>query len=169
MLTLRKLVTSDYDAFLAMRLGMLETSTKNYTAGLHDWKNASREQVMHYLLEGENGSDNFVLGAFHEELVGMVGFRRESRAATRHKGSTWGLFEKAGLEEHEIEKTLLQEVIRTVRSYDGFEYIRSVQNASNLKKLELFLSLGFKQYGLEERSMRVDDDFFDQAYLKLVV
>lgn len=76
---------------------------------------------------------------------------------------------KPGYKNNEIEEALLKEVIKIVRSYDDFEYIRTVQNASNLNKLNLFLSLGFKQYGLEERSMRVNSQYFDQVYLKLVV
>ncbi|MDD4975054.1 MAG: hypothetical protein PHY93_11920 [Bacteriovorax sp.] len=170
MITIRKLISSDYDDFYNMRIGMLESSTKDYTAGSSDWKNASKEQVMAYLRESEEASDNFVLGAFlQNSLVGMVGFRRETRAAVLHKGSTWGLFEKSEFKDNEIEKTLLNEVIKIVRGYDDFEYIRTVQNASNLEKLNLFFGLGFKQYGHEERSMRVEEKYFDQVYLKLVV
>lgn len=68
-----------------------------------------------------------------------------------------------------VEEALLKEVIKTVKSYDDFEYIRTVRNASNQDKIKMFLSLGFKQYGLEDRSMRVGDKYFDQAYLKIVV
>lgn len=166
MITIRKLISADYDNFYSMRLKMLESSTANYTAGLSDWKNASKEQIISYLHEGENGSDNFVLGAFNESLVGMVGFRRETREAVRHKGSTWGLYENVNVEHLNVEESLLKKVIGIVRTYSDFEYIRTVQNAENPKKIDLFLRLGFKQYGLEERSMRVGDKYFDQAYLK---
>jgi len=167
---IRKLLGSDYDSFHTMRIGMLELNARDYTAGASDWRNASQEQIMSYLRENEEGSDNFVLGAFRDgELVGMLGFRRETRATVRHKGSTWGLFAKPGLENVEVEKLLLAEAIKTVRSYADFEYIRTVQNVSNIEKIDLFLALGFKKYGLEERSMRVGQQYFDQVYLKLVV
>jgi ribosomal protein S18 acetylase RimI-like enzyme len=169
MITIRKLGSSDYDAFYAMRIHMLESSTKNYTAGAGDWKNASKEQVMAYLQESEKGSDNFVLGAFQDELVGMIGFRRETRATIRHKGSIWGFFVNPKFEEDEVEEALLKEVIKVVSTYDDFEYIRTVQNTSSQEKLAMFLSVGFKQYGLEERSMKVGDEYFDQTYLKFVI
>ena len=144
---------------------MLETSSKNYTAGTNDWKNASKEQILAYLVESEGDSDNFVLGAFQNELVGMVGFRRETRTSVRHKGSTWGLYEKSGFLNNEVEEALLKEVIKIVRTYNDFEYIRTVQNASNQIKIDLFQSLGFVQYGLEERSMRVGDQFYGSSRL----
>ena len=101
---IRKILSSDYDAFLAMRISMLESSTENYTDGASDWKSATKEQVMSNLKESEEGTDNFVLGAFQNNiLVGMVGFRRETRASVRHKGSTWGLFERTGCINIEIE------------------------------------------------------------------
>ena len=166
MITIRKLISADYDDFYSMRLKMLESSATNYTAGLSDWKNASKEQIISYLQEGETGSDNFVLGAFDVGLIGMAGFRRETREAVRHKGSTWGLFEAVNVEHLNVEESLLKKVIEIVRTYSDFEYIRTVQNAENLKKLDLFLKVGFKQYGLEERSMRVGDKYFNQVYLK---
>jgi hypothetical protein len=169
MLTIRKLLSADYEKFYAMRMKMLESSSENYTAGLSDWKNASKEQIVSYLHEGEGASENFVLGAFKEDLIGMVGFRRETREAVRHKGSTWGLFEDPGFKHLKIEEALLRGVIEIVKGYPDFEYVRTVQNASNLNKLEAFSNLGFKQYGLEERSMRVGDKYFDQVYLKLEV
>lgn len=169
MITIRKLVSSDYEVFYAMRLNMLESSTENYTAGLGDWKNASKEQILSYLKESEGASGNFVLGAFKDEMVGMVGFRRETRAAVHHKGSIWGLFENPKFKDDKIEEALLKEVIKTVKSYEDFEYIRTVQNTASQDKIKMFLSLGFKQYGLEDRSMRVGEKYFDQAYLKIVV
>ena len=165
----RKLTGADYDSFLAMRINMLETSSENYSAGANDWKTASKQQIMAYLLEGEKEAGNFVLGAFQPDLVGMVGFRRETRESVRHKGSIWGLFQKPEGETSAMEEALLKEVVKIVKSYEGFEYIRTVQNATNHTKMKLFLSLGFVQYGLEERSLRVGDCFFDQAYLKLIV
>ncbi len=144
MINIRKLTSADYDDFYSMRLKMLESNSANYTAGLSDWKNASKEQIISYLREGESGSDNFVLGAFKEGLVGMVGFRRETREAVRHKGSTWGLFEDVNYEHLNVEQALLRKVIEIVRTYSDFEYIRTVQNAENLRKLDLFLKLGFK-------------------------
>ncbi|MGZ3713431.1 MAG: GNAT family N-acetyltransferase [Bdellovibrionota bacterium] len=169
MLTIRKLLSADYEDFYAMRIKMLESSTENYTAGLSDWKNASKEQIISYLHESEGPSDNFVLGAFSERLVGMVGFRRETREALRHKGSTWGLFEDPNFKHLNIEAALLKQVIEIVKGYPDFEYIRTVQNATNLSKLELFSRLGFTEYGREERSMRVGDQYFDQVYLKRVI
>lgn len=162
---LRKLVTSDYESFLAMRLKMLESSSENYSAGLSDWQNASQEQIMAFLKEGEDASDNFVLGAFSQEnLNGMAGFRRETRASLRHKGNTWGLYQISGSDAEEL---LLREIIRIVSAYPEFKYIRSVQNASNAEKLELFHRVGFRQYGLEEKSLKIGERFFDHVYLKL--
>ena len=166
---IRKLTGADYDSFLAMRINMLESSSENYSAGVNDWKSASQEQIMAYLLEGEKEAGNFVLGAFQPDLIGMVGFRRETRESVRHKGSIWGLFQKPKGETSAIEEALLKELVKIVKGYEGFEYIRTVQNASNHNKMNLFLSLGFVPYGLEERSLRVGGCFFDQAYLKLIV
>jgi ribosomal protein S18 acetylase RimI-like enzyme len=169
MLTIRKLISSDYEIFYNMRIKMLESSSQNYTAGLHDWKNASKEQIVAFLKESEGPSDNFVLGAFSGELVGMVGFRSEVRESLRHKGNTWGLFEDSNFQQLNIEEALLKAVIESTRTYSDFEYIRTVQNASSYDKLKLFLSFGFKEYGREERSLRVGEKYYDQVYLKLIV
>ncbi len=165
---IKKLLTSDYDAFYSMRVKMLETKSERYTAGANDWKNASKEQVMMFLKESENGEDNFVLGAFNNGImVGMLGFRREKRESINHKGSFWGLFELTqGNPAYEIESKLIQEAIAIVSKYEGFKYIRTVQNTNKKQKLEIFKNHGFTEYGLEKDSIKANGQFYDQVYMK---
>ena len=101
------------------------------------------------------------------DLVGMVGFRREAKKILRHKGSPWGLYEVPNLESYDVEETLLKEMIKAVRLYEDFDYVRTVQNAENIKKINLFEKLGFRQYGREERSMKIGEEYFDQVTLRL--
>lgn len=40
-------------------------------------------------------------------------------------------------------------------------------NVENTKARNLYLSLGFKPFGLEPRSMRVGDKYFDEEHMAL--
>ena len=110
---------------------------------------------------------NTVFGGFAEDgaLIGVAGLRVPSRVKSSHKGVLWGMYVKSdargtglarSLAEHVIEhaETVVEEILLTVVS-------------ANPAAMKLYKSLGFTEYGVEQRAMKIGDDYYDEVLMAL--
>lgn len=115
--------------------------------------------------------DNFILGAFSEnnDIIGMVGFRRERRTKLRHKSAVWGMYVIPELRQTGIGKLLLSELLNKAKSLEGLEQVSLGVVSSNIKAKGLYTSLGFKTYGFEKNALKVGEQYFDEDYMAFFV
>ena len=162
---IRKLTTSDHEAFRAIRLLGLELEPVAFATMASAWRAASRERTLAPLEVSESDAPSLVLGSFEgDELVGMVGFRREARTSLDHKGSVWGLFVVPDHRRRGIAQSLLDEVIAEATRL-GLRYLRLVTATSSVAAVKLFESVGFEPYGLESGSIKDGDRYFDHVFM----
>lgn len=108
--------------------------------------------------------DNFILGAFDEnnDLVGMVGLRRERRAKMKHKASLWGMYVSSQLRQTGIGRLLLVELLNKAKEIKGLEQISLGVVSSNEQAKGLYTSVGFEVCGLEKNALKIGQTYFDE-------
>ncbi len=164
---IRPLTPDDAEAFFAVRLRGLELHPEAYGTGADVWRKAPIEQVAAMLESGADPAARMVFGAFDgEELIGVVGFRREGRVAIRHKGSIWGFFVDPRHRRRGVGGDLLRTALGHAASCEGMQYVRAVVTITDPTALHTFESVGFDRYGLERGALRVGNTSHDQAYLR---
>jgi ribosomal protein S18 acetylase RimI-like enzyme len=97
------------------------------------------------------------------DVQGIVGFYVVDGAKQRHKGVLWGLYVEpaargAGLGLSLIAR-VLEHAARTV------EEIRLTVVTTNMAAIRLYERVGFEQYGLERRALKIGDDDYDEVLM----
>lgn len=114
---------------------------------------------------------NFMFGAFNDNnnMVGVVGFRRERRKKLRHKSNIWGMYVQPELRKNGLGKLLLSELLNKAKSLDSLEQINLGVVSSNIKAKGLYASLGFKTYGIEENALKIGEQYFDEDLMVFLI
>jgi ribosomal protein S18 acetylase RimI-like enzyme len=100
--------------------------------------------------------DNFVLGAFDGgKLIGMAGFFCRQGEKIRHRGEIWGVYVAKEHRGKGLGRTLLEELIRQLRSNPGLEQVALGVSVGNISAKRLYESLGFETYGRETHALKI--------------
>ncbi|HKB49055.1 MAG TPA: GNAT family N-acetyltransferase, partial [Ktedonobacterales bacterium] len=118
--------------------------------------------------------DDRILGAFagerNNELVGMVGFKRESGAKNRHRGYIWGMYTAPEARGQGIGRALIEAALAHARTLPGLEQVNLSVVTSNAAARALYRSLGFEVYGLERRALKLPNGtYLDEEHMVLRV
>jgi len=114
---------------------------------------------------------NFMVGAFNENnnMLGVVGLRREKRKKLRHKANLWGMYVVPELRKTGIGKLLLAELLNKARSLEELEQINLGVVSSNISAKRLYEALGFKRYALEINALKIGKEYFDDDFMVLFI
>ncbi|WP_324607781.1 GNAT family N-acetyltransferase [Paenibacillus sp. IHBB 10380] len=114
-----------------------------------------------------NESDNYILGAFKEgnQIVGMIGFRREQGIKFNHKGIIWGVYVSPEYRGKGIAKELLEEVINRGSGLEGLKQINLCVVTLNRVAIELYMKLGFETYGIEKNALEYKGQGYDEELM----
>ena len=165
------LTASDAPAFWDLRLRGLQESPESFGSSYEEESATPLEkQVARFqndmIVPAE---ENFILGAFDENsnLVGVVGFRREHRLKTRHKGTVWGMYVAPEQRGKGVGRQLLSEVLAKARLLPGLRQVNlGVMNANESAKA-LYRSVGFHTYGTEKDAFKIGEQFYDDDLMEL--
>ena len=165
---IRVLGEVDADEFWSLRLRALQDHPEAFGASYAEAVCTPISTVAQRLHEANGTPDNYILGAFlAEELVGMVGFRREPGDKLRHKGVIWGMYVTPEARGQGIARALLYEVLARAISLPGLEQITLQVVTDNTAARQLYQALGFEVFGLERRALKVNGRYLDEEYMAL--
>lgn len=166
--TIRALIPNDVDAYVALRVEMLQESPLSFGASF-ETDVACDVDGMRKRLEAPEPSR--VWGAFSDktgELVGVVGGGKQGPHHKRtHVYSVWGMYVTPSARGNGLGRALMQELIAYSRGLDGVISIYLSVSATAPAAEHLYTSLGFKVWGREPRSLQYQGEFYDEIYMLL--
>ena len=149
-----------------MRQRHLEVDPQSVGTLAKDFKKAPREMVESMLKFEASPSTDFILGAFlEEELIGMLGFKREVRkGSTLHKGTAWGFFVVPEQRNLGVGRKLVAEALEEIKQYEWCEMIRVMITTTDTAAIKIAEVFGFERYGTEKKSLKINGNYFDDHY-----
>jgi GNAT superfamily N-acetyltransferase len=163
---IRRLTGDDAEALWNLRLCALQSAPAAFVESAEEHKLTPASAYAERLRSG--GCENMVLGAFDDStLAGMIGLYREQSAKRRHRASIWGMFVAEPLRGKGAGRALMEAALREARSMAGVDSVLlSVTSGQEAARL-LYLSMGFRPYGIEPRALRVGEYFVDEEHMVL--
>lgn len=157
----RRLSPSDAAAYRDLRLAGLEAHPEAFGAS---WE----EEAAHSLAWFEDRLDRNVIfggGQAAAALTGAVGFYVPDGAKQRHKGTLWGMFIKPEARGTGLGSSLVARVLEHARQ--TVEEVRLTVVATNAAAIRLYERVGFERYGLEQRALKIGNDYHDEVLMAL--
>ena len=113
------------------------------------------------------GPANCVFGVFEgANLIGTAGFIVPNMSAkSRHKGLLVGVYVARSHRGRAIGRALVAAVVDHARRH--VVLLQAAVGIANAPALKLYEGLGFQQYGLEKKALRVDGAYIDEALIVL--
>ena len=164
---IRRLDESDAAAFRVLRLHALQESPEAFGSSYEETLAQPLEWMAERLRLAPERPHDFVLGAFDPDLVGMVGFARETRTKTRHKGAIWGMYVAESARGHGVGRALLERLLVEARAQSGLEAITLLVVATNEAAKRLYHSFGFQTYGTEPHALKLGNRYYDEDLMVL--
>jgi cyclohexyl-isocyanide hydratase len=121
-------------------------------------------------MEGENfptedTPESFTLGAFSNEgeLLGTVGFKRDSFVKLHHRGLVFRMYVSEKAKGLGLGRKLLQTLIEKAKQGDGLRQIYLTVISSNSRAKNLYISEGFERYSFEKEAIKMaDNEYVDE-------
>lgn len=165
-MTTRILTPADVEAYRALRLEALTTAPMAYMTSAEDFEKETLEQIAKRLEAKDFGS--FMMGAFNgNELVGTAFFVPETRVKIEHKGNIFGVYVTASERGKGVAKKLMLALLGRVKTYPKIKQINIAVMTSQAAARNLYVSLGFERWGLEQSALKLGETFYDEEWLVL--
>ena len=168
LLNIRALTEGDAKGFHRLRLRALKEHPEAFGSSYEAESAQPLEAVAARMRRTAESPDDFTLGAYREgKLVGMVGFFREQREKTRHKGTIWGMYVPTEDQGKGVGRSLMRELLARTTRIPGLEQVHPCVVTRNERARALYASLGFETYGVEPNALVVDGERLDEALMVL--
>ena len=162
---IRRLTRADAAAYRALRLAGLRDEPTAFAASYEE-ELALPLSTYEDRLGGP--SDRGTFGAFDDGvLVGIVTLGRESRRKLAHKAHILGMYVQSDQRGRGIARALLASALDLARSVAEIRQVNVTANAANVAARKLYASAGFRAFGHEPRSMRIDGEWHDEVHMRL--
>ena len=163
---IRRLREGDAEAMCKLRREGLEREPASFGESVQEFL---RVPVVKHAERIRNGGDeSFVFGAFDGDvLAGMCGFYRERHDKRRHKGNVWGVYVSPGYRGRGVGRGMMTALLECVRGLPGVLSVHLTVTTTNTAARRLYVSLGFRGFGLEPKALAVNGTYFDEEHMVL--
>ncbi|PCE23219.1 GNAT family N-acetyltransferase [Paraburkholderia acidicola] len=161
---IKPLTIDDADAFKALRLHAIQDAPASFWPTYEEEARLAVDDVRNRIRPTEN---QVVFGAFSGTgLIGVTGLRRESLEKITHNATLWGVFVEPEWRRSGVARMLLEAAVTHARETKVLQ-IRLFVHTENPRAQQLYRSVGFVSYGIEQRAIRVGDRFYDEEHMML--
>ena len=168
-MVIRELTETDVPAFWELRLRALRDHPDAFGMSYEEQRDTPLAAIAERFRTSYSTPSSFILGAFADGLVGMVGCFGERSAKVRHKASLWGVYVAPEARGRGVARALLTAAIDRVRAWPDVDTLRIAVVVGNDAARSLYLSLGFTIYGVEPRALKLPDGYRDEELLSLTL
>ncbi|UCZ53729.1 GNAT family N-acetyltransferase [Bacillus shivajii] len=149
-----------------IRLEALKSVPEAFSSSYEEEKEYSLETFENRL----NFEHFFTFGAFVEdELAGVVTLILETKPKTKHRANVVAMYVYPDKRKCGIGRILMTEAIKKAKDIKEIEQVYLTVTSSNLPAKNLYHSIGFKTYGIDNRGLKIEDTYFDDELMVLVL
>ena len=162
---IRALSPAEAPAFVALRREALDAAPLAFAASPEDDRGLSEEFMRSSIADPDEAA---VVGAFEgDRLVGIAGVGRYAKRKQRHRAIIWGMYVSADARGRGLGRALLDAAVNRAREWPGVRQIHlSVTDAAPGAR-RLYESAGFREWGVEPRSLEAEGRAVDECHLVL--
>ncbi|HKP65058.1 MAG TPA: GNAT family N-acetyltransferase, partial [Casimicrobiaceae bacterium] len=84
-----------------------------------------------------------------------------------HKAHILGMYVRADCRRRGIAAALLARAIELARTTSAIRQINVTANADNAAARRLYIAAGFREFGLEPRSLQINGEWYDEVHMRL--
>jgi ribosomal protein S18 acetylase RimI-like enzyme len=111
----------------------------------------------------------FIIGAFVDELKGMVAFYRERPGKLQHRAVLWGLYVDHNFRRKGIGAALLRHALKQASECDGLEQMHLYVPTSCRAAITLFEHTGFESCGFEPQALKTPLGYADRIHMMMLL
>jgi ribosomal protein S18 acetylase RimI-like enzyme len=161
---IKLLSENDFGIFWPLRLKALQEEPESFSSDYDEAKLLAEDEVSKRLTSND---EQFALGAFCPDLVGIVGFFRQKGNKVKHQGTIWGMYVLPEFRGLSISRQLMVAAIMYAQEIPELEYLKLTVVTKKQNAFKLYKSLGFEQYGIEPAALKLSGAYLDEALMQL--
>jgi ribosomal protein S18 acetylase RimI-like enzyme len=159
-LAIRLVTPDEAAAFREIRLEALRSSPESFGASLE----MEEAKPLDWFAERLSGFE--VFGAYRgAEILGIAGFGTHAGSKRAHKGFLWTMFVRPQARRSGIGRRLVEAVIERARQ--SVEILQLTVTSNNEPARKLYAALGFTEYAVERRGLKVDGRYYDEVLMTI--
>jgi ribosomal protein S18 acetylase RimI-like enzyme len=165
---IRQLTEADAEIFRAFRLYSLREAPHAFTNSFEEYSQQTVEATARRFREQVASQADFMLGAFEDgQLIGSVGFHRETALKLRHKGYIISMYVTPEYRSRGIGRALLIEAIGRAKRQPDLKQLLLGVTVTQITAKRLYELLGFEVYGREPSAVKIGDEYFEEEFMLL--
>lgn len=163
----RLLEEVDLASYAKIRAAMFEEVPCAFASSPYERMASHPSAVAVWLREREHDIIVIDHPAKKGELATILGVRRESRRNLRHKAHAWGVYTVPELRGQGFGYKAMSAAIELVRSWGGVDVLHVRVAGESPEALELYETLGFREWAHEADCVRIDGVSYPERRLVL--
>ena len=163
---IRLLTPADATNYWALRLEALKNHPEAFLTSYEE--SVTRENAVEQTARNFTAEGNYTFGAFDkDELIGVVTLLQEQRRKIRHRANIFAMYVTPSSRGLGAGKALMTTAIQKAKDIGGIEQINLNVTASNHIAKQLYIQLGFQEFGQEKNALKIDGVYYDDVYMVL--
>lgn len=163
-----RLKTGDAARYLQLRHKQLVTDPWAFDAGPDDEEAGDLDWAAS-LLAREETVAIFAIEHPQEalQLIAAAAVTRARQPRYAHRAHVWGVYVDPAFRGQGLGRSVMQAVIRHARTLQGVDYLDLSVSANSPAALNLYISMGFIQWGREPETTACGEQRIDEIYMTL--
>ena len=159
-MNIKLLTQEDWKSWKKIRLEALKNVPEAFDSSFEEESLLSDENFI------ENLKRSNIFGAFNDsDIIGCVGFYVLPSNKIKHRGMLWGMYVKSEYRGKMAADSLLNAAIQHAKGSVIQLHLTCV--TTNISAVKFYQKHGFKVYGTEPRSLKVNSQFSDEFLMVL--
>lgn len=163
---IRELNANDTDSFIELKKVGLSTDPSAFVADIEDDAPNYQNNVRNRIKNASISNGDIILGAYDNNLIGIVAVTRHKNKKRRHKADLHGMYLRPEYRGIGLGRELLNRILKMAEKMEGLEEIELVVASNNENVLRLYEKVGFEKTYFERHALQIDNNYVDAYHMK---